>query len=395
MSTFLNLRSYLAILVFFLGFSEATLARLKISMKKGVESETQFSRTKRSTGACSNYCEIDPKTIAYDGNPKPWDRPPAVTFVSNDVTQGMKKALKARVPGLGKTTIKDVLDKLKEGGCLCIPFGGSVRDQFLGRKTLDIDADSPCDANKIVEICKKHWEDKYCKGPPEWAKLKIVHIGDKEGDGEDIDLANWNNSFFGNLTNLEYTTNSLAYYDDAVANRGVVIDFTASGVNDTCNKLIRIPVPRDQWKDWYQGDAWKIFRYWKLLAKGYEAESNELPSFIKNKTKELLQTEYGIKVFRITFFTYILSGEYNDTLKIATVPYPTCSSIAHLKQYYPLFKDVLGEYWENVAKPLLDEIKIECSTSTIVGSSDNTNLSLILIAICALIQCAVWQGASC
>ena len=155
-------------------------------------------------------------------------------------------------------------------------------------------------------------------------------------------------TFFGNLTNLEYTTNSLGYYDDTVNNRGIVIDFPGSGVNDTCNKVIRIPVPRDQWDDWYSGNYWKIFRCWKLLAKGYDAEGDELPSFIKNKTKEILQTKYGKKVFRISFFKYALSGDYKDDKNIAIVPYPTCSNITQQNQekskYYALYTKVYGEY---------------------------------------------------
>ena len=67
-----------------------TPLRLKISIEKKFESNGFFSRTKRSTSACSNYQKIDPKNISYDHRPKPWDRSPAVTFVSDTVTQGTK-----------------------------------------------------------------------------------------------------------------------------------------------------------------------------------------------------------------------------------------------------------------------------------------------------------------
>ena len=312
--------------------------------------------------------------------------------------QGMNKALKARVPGLGTTTIKDVFDKLKQNGCICLQIGGSVRDQFLGGKVSDIDAESPCDVHKIVEICTRHWGKTYCNVSQKTEKVQIVQIGEDKGDGEKIDLGNWNKFFFGSLTNLEYTTNSLGYYDDAVNNRGIVIDFSGSGVNDTCNKVIRIPVPRDQWDDWYSGYYWKIFRYWKLLAKGYDAEGDELPSFIKKKTKDILKTTNGRNEFKISFFKYSLSGDYIDDKNIAIVPYPTCSNIAQQnekkRKYHALYQKVLGEYWENEVKELVDKIKIECPSQTVKGSSGKTQWSLILTMICVLIQCAVWQDAS-
>ena len=260
----------------------------------------------------------------------------------------------AYVPGLSKTT---VFAKLEQHGCVCLPFGGSVRDQFLGENVLDIDADTPCGVHKVVEICKKYWKSEYCKAPKSTAPLQIVHIGEyTEGDGEEIDLANWNNTFFGSLTNLGYTTNSLGYYDDAKNNRGVVIDLPGSGVIDTCNMVINIPVPRNQWEDWYHDDFYKIFRYWKLRAKGYKANGNELPSFIASKTKEILPTKYGKRVFRMTFFKYAFSGDYKDQKKVVIVPYPVCPNLSQQtmqrNEYYVLYHQVLGEYWENVSVSL-------------------------------------------
>jgi hypothetical protein len=317
----------------------------------------------------------------------------------------MRKALMARVPGLGNTTIRDVFDKLKENGCICLPFGGAVRDQFIGGQVLDIDADTPCGVNEVVRICKKYWDSKYCKAPRKNAPLKIVHIGDQtEADGEEIDLANWNKTFIYELTNLEYTTNSLGYYEDDTNNRGVVIDLPGSGVVDTCNKRIRIPVPPDQWENWYNGDSWKIFRYWKLRAKGYTAPDDALPSFIKNKTKEILKPkQYGIKVFKMSFCKDAFSGKYKncDGPENCIVPHPACTDSVQLKEkrnkYYGLLEEVLGEYWKDEAKALLDNLSIECSSSSKGGSvssglpadcntGNKTNQSLILIIVGMVIQ---------
>ncbi|CAB3987584.1 Hypothetical predicted protein [Paramuricea clavata] len=308
----------------------------------------------------------------------------------------MNKALMARVPGLGNTTIRDVFDKLKENGCICLPFGGAVRDQFLGGQVVDIDADTPCGVNEVVRICKKYWDSKYCKAPREDAKLKIVHIGDQtEADGEEIDLANWNKTFIYELTNLEYTTNSLGYYEDDINNRGVVIDLPGSGVVDTCNKKIRIPVPPDQWENWYNGDSWKIFRYWKLRAKGYTAPDDALPSFIKNKTKEILKIKDGIKTFKKSFCKYAFSGEYKkcDGRENCIVPHPACTDSVQLKEkrnkYYALLEEVLDEYWKDEAKALLDNIHIECASSkgpADCNTENKTSQSLVLIFVGMVIQ---------
>ena len=273
----------------------------------------------------------------------------------------MDKALSAYVPGLGKTTIKDVLHKLKMHGCVCLPYGGAVRDQFLGKDALDIDADTPCELDKVVDICKRYWDAKYCKAPPKWASLKIVHIGElSEGDGEEMDLANWNTTFFGSLTNLEYTTNSLGYYEDKANDRGIIVDLPGTGVEDTCNKWIRIPVPSDQWQDWYNGDNWKIVRYWKLRAKGYTAQNDALPKFIKKTMMEILSTSKGEKFFKTTYCKYALSGNISNATCL--IPSSVCEDRDKLRdKYYALYEEVLGEFWEEKAKPLLDKLNVECA----------------------------------
>ena len=51
--------------------------------------------------------------------------------MSKTVTQGMTEALMTRVPGLGEMTIKDVFDRFKQHCCICLPFGGSVRQYVI------------------------------------------------------------------------------------------------------------------------------------------------------------------------------------------------------------------------------------------------------------------------
>ena len=362
-----------------------TPLRMKIAKEKVTEGDAFSVITKRSAGACSDYHQIDPKNVSYKFDPKPWDRPPAKTYVSKTVTQGMKKALMAHVPGLGNTTIQDVLDTLNRHGCICLPFGGSVRDQFLGGEALDIDADTPCPLKRVVNICKKFWDAKYCKAPSKKATLQIVHIG--EMNGKEMDLANWNNTFFGSLTNLEYTTNSLAYYDNGT-NISVLVDLSGSGVEDTCNKTIKPTVPYEQWQSWYNNDSYKIFRYWKLRAKGYTAKDKALPLFIKNTTQKILSTVPGVKLFKQLFCKYAFNGQYGPQPKTCTIQRPACANTMELRQkrnkYYELYYEVLGEFWENEAKAMLDEVEVRCpSTST---STPKTKSSLAMIAIGIVIQ---------
>ena len=75
-------------------------------------------------------------------------------------------------------------------------------------------------------------------------------------------------TFFGSGVALEYTTNSLAYFSSGL---DIVIDVTGYGINDTCNKEIRIPVGKDMRYEWanYKNDTTKVYHYWKLRVKGY------------------------------------------------------------------------------------------------------------------------------
>ena len=88
--------------------------------------------------------------------------------------------------------------------------------------------------------CREKWGLSNCHR----SKGSIVHIGVGEEKAEDeetnnIDAASWNERLFCDGTSLEYTTNSISYFRDGL---DIVIDITGYGVNDTCNKKIRIPL---------------------------------------------------------------------------------------------------------------------------------------------------------
>jgi hypothetical protein len=53
-------------------------------------------------------------------------------------------------------------------------------------------------------------------------------------------------------------------------------------------------------------------------------------------------------------------------------------------KYYALFEEVLGEYWKDEAKALLDKILIECASSkgpADCNTENKTSQSLVLIFV--------------
>ena len=257
-------------------------ARFKVAV-----SPSEADYTRRSVGdACSEYETVaDPEDFllpqGFQHLPRPWvDNPPATTGTSATVTQGIDCLFRLKVPGLGGQRIADVVEELKREGCLSFPWGGSVRDQFLGALPADLDMESNCSPDKMQKICEDNWGSSNC---PRFG-VKIIHIGDfgvKERETDILDAANWNDTFFGDGTGLEYTTNSIAYFAEEI---NIVIDITGRGINDTCSKTIRIPVPakdRDKWKS-----SDKLYRFWKLRVKGYTAADTDTMSYIVKEAKE-------------------------------------------------------------------------------------------------------------
>ncbi len=85
-----------------------------------------------------------------------------------------------------------------------------------------------------------------------------------------IDLATNKHTFFDETkTYLEYTPNSIAY--DYGGEEHLIIDLTGKSVEDVCARHIRIPVAEGDREAWatQNRNGKKIFRYWKLRAKGF------------------------------------------------------------------------------------------------------------------------------
>ena len=258
------------------------------------------------------------------------------------------------VPGLNGTTIKDVLDKFRQQGCLCFPFGGSVRDQFLERAPNDLDMDVSCTIEQIRNICTNNWGNGSCQ-----YSTRVVHIGNKmanDGTTDEIDSAPWNKNFFGKHDDLEYTTNALAFDPNG---NNVVIDLPGNGVQDTCNKKIRIPVPASQWNIWSEENyPNKLFRFWKLRTKGYAAVDNSTLQFIVN------MTEIAIMNNPSSFQKFYCRTTLGGTTSAGTCTISDCNSaIQSATKYNNKFYEDMGTFWNNTAKPLVANFIQNCSSA--------------------------------
>lgn len=169
------------------------------------------------------------------------------------------------VAGIVGENLQDILRYFATTNCISFPFGGAVRDMFLGITPKDLDMETACSIDDFYDQCKEEWGPRVCK---QNRMHNMVHVGEYSNIQEPIDVANYQKNFFDDHSFLEYTANSLGF--DSNAN-DVVIDVTGHGVSDTCDKVIRIPVHRRRWEEWLRNNKpTVVFRYWKLRQKGFK-----------------------------------------------------------------------------------------------------------------------------
>ena len=334
-------------------------SRFKIAIPD--ESSAERARdglAKRADGACSDFEIVSsPMTLSFPDGFKHLKRPwignyPAYAGTSETVTNGINRLFTLKVPGLEGQTIMEVIGILKRNGCLSFPFGGAVRDQFLGSTPKDLDMESNCDADTLYRICKENWDRRsmYSNCHRNASVTNpIIHIGNssaKDGETEPLDAANWNETFFGNGTALEYTTNSIAFIGEGL---NIIIDLTGSGVSDTCNKFIRIPTnDRDHWVS-----RTKVYRYWKLRVKGYTPVDADTMTFITDMAKHFIdeQPDPSLKFYCET----VLHGKWAS---------PTCqidsceAAISNKTQYDKYLEMDLGAFWIDTAKEMVDNLSV-------------------------------------
>ena len=196
-----------------------------------------------------------------------------------------------------------------------------------------------------------------------------MHIGNTtkatEEMAEVLDISNWDETFFGAGDKLEYTTNSIAYFADGL---NIIIDITGQGVSDTCNKSIRIPVREDDREQWASRS--KVYRFWKLRIKGYTAIDTSTKSFIVSYAKRSIEddTEY----FKAYYCYTTLSGQWMNS--ICMIPKELCKQAMISKQEYDIaFKADLKDFWEDTARPLIDDLERHSCSSVESTQVPTTN----------------------
>lgn len=237
-----------------------------------------------------------------------------------------------------------------------------MRDQFLGTRPNDIDMQLSCKANHIYSICVQNWGNTNCK---RIGKSSLIQIGDKTQSGatDDIDAVPWN-QLFSTALGLEYTANSLVY-DSNPGSTQAIFDLATYGVEDICNKRIRIPVPPDMREQWQKNK--KNFRFWKLRIKGFSAMDADTQRYIVEKAKNAIQNANA--EFQRFYCTYALRGEPDGNTCTTRVNCDAARSNANMFNTY--FANDLGNFWMETAKPLVDAIALRCTGGEGGGGEGN------------------------
>ena len=304
--------------------------------------------TKRATPACDDKKPKDTKELTF---PKgfehlelPWKKKEDTTvYTSEKATEGMLKLYALKVPGLKGKTINNVLKYLEDNKCLSFAYGGSIRDQFLDAVPNDLDMETTCKVDVLEELCVKAYGKDNCH------RGNQMHIGDlKQNDGntDELDAGYWEETFFGDRTKLEYTTNAITFLGSG---SNIVIDITGFGVGDTCNKLIRIPVKKALFGKWLEDNV--IFRFWKLRIKGYKVAEGDTWPYIDEQVRRMVKEN----VFHKYYCKNVHFGRWNkDACNIKD-----CAKSLK-KKYDEVFKQDLKDYWDKEMQPKID--KMECQS---------------------------------
>ena len=258
-----------------------------------------------------------------------------------------------KVSGLGEQTVRNVFDMLRGETCYPFFYGGLVRDQFLGRKPGDVDAEVDCEAERVNEICCRTWGDENCQYNN---YTQRAHIGKMVNSSDDLlDFASTNATFFAPLSHLEYTVNALAY--DLNEGNNIILDLPGKGVMDVCNRVIRIPSDdgsEQSWDEWRMapGGTQKLYRFWKLRAKDLMPVDNQTRDYIVDQTVAAIRKDPKSfeQFYCDTVYGY---GNFNSETKKCEVSSAVCSSSAGKDESYrQLFKEDLGDSYGTVSMVL-------------------------------------------
>jgi hypothetical protein len=144
-----------------------------------------------------------------------------------------------------------------------------------------------------------------------------------------LDFASTNVTFFGPLSSLEYTVNSLAY--DLNGDNNIIIDLPGTGVADICSKVIRISSDdgsQMSWDNWRMpmGDRSKLYRFWNLRTKDLMPVDNATMQYIVENTIMAIQDDpNSFKKFYCN--TVYGHGNFNNVTNTCEVMQEMCTAI--------------------------------------------------------------------
>ena len=322
-------------------------SRVKLVLNQE-HAESVYSRMKRDAGvtACEDSVEVDKSTLSYpepfQNEEKIWERDHVKAIRSAAVTAGINALYQVEVAGLGGKTVGDVLNTMREKGCMSFVIGGSVRDQFLGRIPRDADVDFSCSAKEIFDACSEAYHECNCDySPPK----PVVGIGNELAPGvttKEMDTASWD-FFFNPPSSLEFSPNSMVY--DTNGN-DAVYDLGGTGADDTCKMQVRIPSLDGSYDSYVEWDSSpkKLFRFWKMRAKGFHAADWQTEYFLRSRAK-LYMVDNPLE-FSKFFCKKALGGDYEDNPMECTVDEKECkdASLSGIK-YIKYFREDFERFW--------------------------------------------------
>ncbi len=325
--------------------------RVKIHLNTEKYDEHVFKRLTTNT-ACSDATQVNRDSLNLPGMLNNLnDR--VVFFRSTIAMDNFNSFLDlTQVPlvNVPFTTLRQVLELLASNTCYPFFFGGSVRDQFLGRTPNDADIEIDCPIETFFNVCVSAYSEPNCGRA---SSRPVGHVGVLGMNIENVDVASTTTTFYAPISHLEYTANSMAY--DLNGN-DVIIDLTGTGETDVCNTHIRIPSEDDSIESWNQWlndtNRSALLRFWKLRIKGFIAYNNATLNFITSQSILLINDDTNS--FGNSYCYNVYGSNYNPATKTCSVNLSVCeANTAKAMRYNMVLAEDFGEYWKTEIEPNL------------------------------------------
>lgn len=313
---------------------------------QGYQDKTGKLLTKSSS---ETYKVIDKNDIEISNktsNP-PWFHREIKIWKSDAVSKIFKDIFKNKIEGLD-CTFKEVFDGiLREKICVFI-VGGAIRDCIIGKdkkEINDIDMGFGCTANEIEAIARKNswWKSNCFISPFGRVQLgdssKILFLEGKSINGfnnDRIKIPNLPSSIgtdlFAENMYRDFSCNAL-WYDPF---NEVIIDPTGHGVEDSLKMILRIPVDKDFWDKWIEGNPLKLYRYWKFRARGYKPADQDTKNFFCSKAFEIAK-KWKKNDCKIMLLNGVIGGKQDSVAKSKAKYFRDCLNEDLTNSFYDTY----------------------------------------------------------